>query len=153
MARFTTTLPSGSKLDMNIAPWGVVGNLRRILATEAKRAGLNVSSSVVGALKSGNKKKALDSVLNEEMTMLINLVLGAAASEELETAIFDCFSRCTLNGKKITPQLFDEEQDLRRDYYPAAGEVIKLNILPFFEALASKSTPETKQSDETAAPA
>jgi hypothetical protein len=78
--------------------------------------------------------------------VLWNVVLTLLGSREIEAAFFECAKVCMLNAKgpdeSITRETFESE-GTRRDLIPVALEVIKLNLLPFFEDLLSpSSTPD-----------
>lgn len=135
----TTTLPGGSVLACDIAPWGVAARLRWQLAVELKKVNLDLSAQVVQGLllalaetdKSKAKVQVLSAIGGEDVNTVKNLALQLIGSPDLEAIIFECLLRCTLNNVKITPEVFESE-DARGDYYDAALEVLKTNIVPFF---------------------
>jgi hypothetical protein len=140
MIQDTATLPSGSKLSMQVASWGIVGRLRWTLSAQLKAVHLDFSNGLVRSLlvaaATGDRDAILKAIAGEDLETFKNLVLQLAGSPELESAVFDCALCCTLNGVKITKDIFEDE-DARSDYYPIVWEVLKLNLRPFFKSLVS----------------
>ena len=144
------TLPSGSKLGMQVASWGIVGRLRWTLAAQLKAVNLDLSGGFVrglfAAAATGDGKQVLKVIGGEDLDTFKNLVLQLVGSPELEASIFDCALCCTLNGVKITKDIFESE-DARSDYYPIVWEVLKLNLRPFFKSLLSTLPSPSSQKD------
>ena len=153
----TTPLPSGSNFAGQIAPWQVAARLRWTLAAELKAVSLDFSSGIVQALlragaepdKAKAKILALGALGSEDVDVLKNLLMQLVGSPTLESVIFECLVRCTLNGTKITAETFEGE-GARADFYPAAVEVLKINILPFFgNLLSTLSLPKATETAST----
>jgi hypothetical protein len=70
------------------------------------------------------------------VTTILNLVLGAACSDEVEACLFACSKTALLGTEKIDAEFF-ENVDHRELYYPIMVEIIKVNVGPFFKGLAS----------------
>lgn len=144
MIQDVATLPSGAKLSMQVAAWGIAANLRWAIAQEMKAVGMDFSSGLIqGLLKAASledmtqKRVAILKLLgNEEVDTLKNLLMQLGGSPRLEGVIFDCLICCTYNGVKITKDIFEPE-DARADFYPIVWEVLKLNLRPFFKSLLS----------------
>jgi hypothetical protein len=68
---------------------------------------------------------------------VIDLVLGAAVSDEVQACLFACSARALLGSDKIDADFF-EKVEHRELYYPIMVEIIKVNVGPFFKGLASK---------------
>jgi len=78
--------------------------------------------------------KGLSFTTKTEMGSLYkDLVCIGFSSELIKSALWKCFSRCTYNDIKITPDSF-ESIDAREDYTTVAMEVTKHNVLPFVKA-------------------
>jgi hypothetical protein len=72
-----------------------------------------------------------------DLVGVIDLVLGAAVSDEVETCLFSCAQTALLGTSKIDRDFF-EKVEHRELYYPIMVEIIKVNVGPFFKGLASK---------------
>ena len=69
---------------------------------------------------------------------IIKSVLNLDSSKEITRSVFECLKRCTYNKEKITHDTFNDIE-IRKFYMQIKYEVIKKNILPFFQNLASLS--------------
>ena len=89
-------------------------------------------------------------IAGSDINVLWNVMLTLLGSPRIEAAFFECAKTCTLDVKgpveKITRETF-EPAEARRDLIPIALEVMKENLLPFFEDLFSTSP---SQDDTTA---
>lgn len=74
---------------------------------------------------------------NIDLTGLIDLVLGAAVSDEVQACLFACAGRALLGTEKIDEAFFEKIEN-RELYYPIMVEIIKVNVGPFLKGLASK---------------
>lgn len=126
----TIELPSGHKLGLAVAPFKSASKLRRVLAAELLSVNLDVDVSKLSLEMDVSKLDA------RGLNTLKNLFCKLLSSEAVENVVFECAARCTLEGKKIDPALFDDET-LRADFVPVAQEVMKLNAAPFFASLGS----------------
>tara|TARA_Y100001963_G_scaffold17759_1_gene21928 strand:- start:24156 stop:24524 length:369 start_codon:yes stop_codon:yes gene_type:complete len=63
-----------------------------------------------------------------------DMFLGMLASDEVEQAVHDCFSRCLYNGEKLSIEVFEEEK-AREDYITTLVEVSMVNLSPFLKSL------------------
>ena len=72
-----------------------------------------------------------------DLSGLIDLVLGAAVSDEVQAALFSCSARALLGTDKIDSDFFEKVEN-RELYYPIMIEIIKVNVGPFLKGLASK---------------
>ena len=119
------TLKSGTVIGLQAADWETVGRLRRTVFAELAKAELGAGVS-------------MEQLMQMDVASLKNTVCGLLASEALEKCVFDCAKCCLYGEVKITRQTF-EEPEARPDFYPAAWEVIKFNLAPFFANLELKS--------------
>lgn len=98
------------------------------------------------ALKSAITKEIANSDLDFDFEKEINvgdfakIALMIDSSSEVNKALFDCLSRCTYKGHKITEATF-EDVEARKDYYEICIACVKENLLPFFESLHLKLKP------------
>ena len=135
----THTLPSGTKMGIEIASWGVVGILRRALAKEMKAVDIQLSDSVLGAALSKDPRAIMAALGGSDVNGLKNIVMQLLGSQEVEEAVFMCMVKCTLQPEgeavqKITAATFEPEAR-REDFIPAAVEVIRQNLTPFIKSL------------------
>jgi hypothetical protein len=75
------------------------------------------------------KSGAIDSI--------VQAILAADSSVEVEGALFKCLERCLYGNNKITRDTF-EPVEAREDYYEIVIACLKVNLLPFFKPLLSK---------------
>jgi hypothetical protein len=130
----TLQLKSGHTATLALASFTEASELRRVLAREIAAAPLEIGGD-------------LAAIMGKDVGVLKNLICQLLASEALEKQIFKCLARCLLDGQKITPQTF-EPAEMRGDYLPLAVEVVKMNILPFFEGLELASLIPSKGPSE-----
>jgi hypothetical protein len=140
------TLPSGSKLGLQIASFSDAGLLRRVLARELKTVRVEISPDLLPAIVSGDRKLILAAFGANDVNFLWSIFLQVLGSEELELAVFECMKSCVLAragtgpAVKILPETFRSEE-AREDFLPCAWEVMKFNLRPFFSRLwVSKSS-------------
>lgn len=69
-------------------------------------------------------------------TTIMNLVLGAACSDEVENCLFACAGRCLIGQDKVDRDYFEKAEN-RANYYPIMIEIIKANCGPFLKGLGS----------------
>lgn len=118
------TLPSGRTLEVKIVPFSMGKKLFKTLARElvAVRLDLDITKiKTVGDL---------------DVNVMKDAILQVMASDAIEACFFECAEKCLIDGQKITKDSFEHET-ARQDYLPAAWEVMKGNLTPFFKGLAS----------------
>ena len=72
-----------------------------------------------------------------DLAGIIDLVLGAAVSNEVEACLFACSARALLGQDKIDQDFFEKVEN-RELYYPIMVEIIRVNVGPFLKGLVSK---------------
>lgn len=124
MSNTTIDLPSGTRLEIQVAPFSVGTKLYKTIANELKTVsiGANLDLAQLGQMDVNDLKGALFQLLG---------------SDALEQAVFDCFKYTVYNGEKGVTRATFEAEDARGDYLPAAWEVIRVNVTPFFKSLGS----------------
>jgi len=120
------TLKSGHVLEMQMAPFSTGMKLVKALSNELKTVNIDLGSVSVESISGG------------DFNTIKNLTLQLIGSDAVERCVFECLGRCLLDDQKITPDTFNNP-DMRGDYLPAAWEVTKFNVAPFFEGLDLKS--------------
>lgn len=138
--RTQTTLASGRTLVLNLVPFAVGMKLFKTIANELKSADIDLAS-----LK-------MKDIADADVNGIKNAVLQLAGSDALQGVIFECFARSTIDGARIVPDSF-EALEHRADYFPAAWEVMKFNLTPFFAGIDWKSLTKGPQTSDAPAPA
>lgn len=105
-------LPSGAKLHIQMAPIKEGRDLYKAFLKELKTVNLDFRSDVTDFLK--------------------NITCIFFSSSEIEACILECMKRCTVDGMKITDDLF-EKPEKREDYIDVVAEVGIFNLAPFLK--------------------
>jgi len=113
------TLPSGKILEIDLAPFADANALNKALAKELKQLKLDK-----------------DTELNDP-EFIKNIFCSVVSSDELMSAIFNCFKRCLYNNAKITNDTFESEE-ARGDYFVICKEVMIETCRPFTVSLLSQ---------------
>jgi hypothetical protein len=113
------TLPSGAILEINLAPFSDANALNKAVAKELLKLKLDKEMEL------------------SDPNFIKDLVCVAVSSEEIMTAVWVCFKRCTYNNLKISCDTF-ETLEGRGDYFSVCKEVLMENIGPFVKSLLSQ---------------
>ena len=112
------TLPSGAKLEIDLAPFADANALNKAVAKELK----------------GMK---FDPELNlTDPVFIKDLACTAFSSDEIMNALEVCFRRCTYNGLRIDANTFEPEE-ARQDFFITCKEVLIEQLRPVAQALLS----------------
>jgi|HubBroStandDraft_3_1064219.scaffolds.fasta_scaffold127398_2 hypothetical protein len=122
MANTTITLKSGHKLELQLPSFKVGTGLYKVIAAEL----LLVDVSF--------KMSDLKGIMNRDIGELKNVFLRLLSSDKLEEAVFAAAAGCTYDDTRIDRKTF-EPAEARGDWLPAALEVMKYTLIPFFENL------------------
>jgi hypothetical protein len=114
MVEFTAA--SGAEIIINPAPWKDAKELKKSIERVVDLDSLGAMNGLASFLKAA---------------------IMVDSSDDVERALFQCLSRCTRDGQKITELMFDDV-DARKDYYDIAESCIKENLSPLFVSLFSK---------------
>lgn len=125
------TLPSGRSLVVGIAPFAAANKLRKVVAAELLSVEVDLGRVDPKKLTLDAEVLSLDSKL---LNTLKNVVMRLLASDAVEGAFYECALKSTIDGAKITRESF-EPAEARGDMLPAAWEVIRANLAPFFAGL------------------
>lgn len=123
MADQDFNLDSGAKLHVTVAPF-----------QDAKALSKALIKSVGGVPLS-------DNLMNMDMSVFKDILVNAATSDEVESALVRCMERATYNGIKVNNGLFDDPtmgDNARKDYFLICTKIVEVNCLPFFEQALSK---------------
>jgi len=119
-------LGSGAKLHVTVADF-----------QDAKALTKAIIKSTAGV-------KLADDIMSMDVTVLKDVLVNAATSDEVDRLLMRCMERATYDGTKITPALFDDTkigEALRGDYVSICGHIIAVNCQPFFvQALSTLKT-------------
>lgn len=107
------TLQSGAVLKVAPAPFIQSKNLYQALLRELKTVVFD--------------KQTMPNVWKD-------LFCSGFSSLEVEKPLWECMTRCLLNGERITPDTF-EPVERRDDYMQVCMEVAKENVTPFAKSL------------------
>jgi hypothetical protein len=113
------TLPSGAVLEINLAPFLDANSLNRAVAKELLKIKFD------GELD-----------LNDH-NFIKDIICTAISSDDIMSALWNCFKRCTYNGVKMNQDTFENE-DARGDYFTVCKEVLIENLRPFGKGLLSQ---------------
>jgi hypothetical protein len=116
-------LKSGNTLEVSQADFKSAWELTQAIANELK-----VSLKEIGEVKDVQQLMGMDAGI------LFSSIMQLVSSKQVETSLWRCAVRCTLNGVKVGPDLFEDERH-RGDFLPTAIEVIKANVVPFMKGL------------------
>lgn len=130
------TLPSGAILTLCEAPFETSMQLLKVTAKELGQ----VTTGIKLEANLATDPAALSKLMSQDLTLdlLKNAVCQIIGSDAFEGVLSACMQRCLYNNQAINRETF-EKREARQDYLPAAWEVIKHNLLPFFAGLKSKS--------------
>lgn len=121
---------NGARIVINSAKWETVKRLRRCIATELKKVGIDIenvtSLSQLQTEFSGAKL----------LVIAKDLLLTLESSEEFDNILTECMRECTYSNKVIDANLFDDIEEAREDYDKIRLECLKENLNPFFKKVA-----------------
>lgn len=124
---------SGKTFIFNTAPTCEVKALKNVLFNEIKKYPLGIKL-INNTASIFDKQIDFTAVFDFIKDCLISI----DTSEEAESVIFDCLKHCVYDKVyKVTPDLFDEVEDARQDYYEIILICIEENLRPFIKSLVS----------------
>ena len=123
---------NGKELKITPASFTDAMALQKAIGRALKGTSFKMPSIVTDASGKVDLEKS-----DVDLAGIIDLVLGAAVSNEVEACLFACSARALLGSDKIDADFF-EKVEHRELYYPIMVEIIKVNVGPFFKGLASK---------------
>lgn len=109
---------SGASVVINIAPWEDAKRLKKAIERELANAGIKLN-------------------MQSDVSELFSALLRVDSSDDVDAALWPCLARCTRDGSKIIPAMFDTA-DGRADYYEIVTACIQENLRPLVESLYSK---------------
>lgn len=123
-------LPSGVELELGLPDFDDAMALLETIFGELKAVNIDLTVDV----------NNLQETLAQEMPvgLVKDVVCQVIGSKAIKRDLRACMARCLYNGSAIDAKTF-EPADARGDYFPAAWEVIRFSLLPFFKGLDWKS--------------
>lgn len=112
------TVPSGAKVNINVAPFLEVMRLKSAIQRSFADSKIEIN-------------------FNDNISEMVKTIMEIDSDPEVGKYLFKCLERCTYNGEKITENTFEPEK-AREDYYDIVIECLKVNLSPFFKGLVSK---------------
>lgn len=112
---------SGTKVVINLAPWGDAKRLKAAILKEVASAGLKFD-------------------ITADASTLVVAFLTVDSSEAVDAALWPCLARCTRGDSKILSSTFDGEE-ARQDYYEIVSQCVMVNLRPLVEGLLNVLPP------------
>ncbi len=116
------TLTSGAKFQITPSSFELANALRKSLMRTVKGIPLG------------------DNPLNQDLSVLKDVFLEAASSDDVERCLFACLERASYQDVKVTKNLFDDPklgQQARSDLFEIFWKCIEVNLGPFFVKIFS----------------
>lgn len=127
-----TTL-SGKKLIVNIANFEQSYKLIQALMRCAKRQEIDLNSE--------SFRKFDISKLNNNPALIslgVKLFLDGLTDTVVTSVFWEMAQRCSWDGLKITPELFNNQLEARQDFFQVEFTILRENVLPFFPFLRTE---------------
>ena len=123
-------LPSGATIELHVADFEASMTLLETVVAELKAVNVDLTVDPANIAES----------LAQEMPvgLIKNVLCQVLGSKALKRDLNACMGRCLYAGEAIGKNTF-EPVIARGDYFPAAWEVLKINLLPFFKGVDLKS--------------
>lgn len=114
----TVKLANGKELFISLAPFADARALYQAMLEECKGIKVEMKTEI-------------------DMNFFKDIGFTLLASKKVESALFLCMARCTIDKLKVTEDSF-EDPDMRSVYLEVCFEVAKANIDPFTKNLYAK---------------
>lgn len=123
---------NGAKIVINEAPWGDVRKLKKVLAIELLKLGIDIDKEFLGQSEENLM------VGSKLFQLLKDVYLTLEASDEFNDEIMNCLQYCHYDNIQIKEQLFDDKPEAREDYYDMVIGCLEVNLAPFIKKVISK---------------
>jgi len=110
-------LSSGNKLGIQTPKFGLCQELIRAACRELKKDGLHFD---ITTMKEGEA---------------LSIFLSLMGSKELDDCFWAIANTCLYNGERVLPNLFDDREEAREDYFEIQLEIIRACLKPFGKSL------------------
>ena len=128
---------NGAKIVINEATWGDVRKLKKVLAIELLKLGIDIDKEFLGQTKENLM------VGSKLFQLLKDVYLTLEASDDFNDEIMNCLQYCTYDNIQIKEQLFDDKPEAREDYYDMVIGCLEVNLSPFIKKILSKFSNQT----------
>ena len=142
MAIKEVILPSGKKAKISTGSFLESRRLLKSIEKALLKNNIKISDCIddlqglAGELKT-NGASSLASMNISALEKIFEVIVSLDSDDNVEEAIYACFTRCHRDNKNITIETF-EDIEARQDYYIIKKEVLMANIVPFFASLFAK---------------
>ena len=123
---------NGAKIVINEAPWGDVRKLKKVLAIELLKLGIDIDKEFLGQSEENLM------VGSKLFQLLKDVYLTLEASDDFNDEIMNCLQYCHYDNIQIKEQLFDDKPEAREDYYDMVIGCLEVNLAPFIKKVLSK---------------
>jgi len=103
-------------------------------------ADFSTSRACYQAFLEEGKSLTLDPNAQVDVNLYKDLVCSMLSSKRIESAVWACMTKCTINKLPITEETF-EPVECRDDYLTVMIEIAKANIMPFMKSLYAEYAP------------
>lgn len=128
---------NGAKIVINEATWGDVRKLKKVLAIELLKLGIDIDKEFLGQTEENLM------VGSKLFQLLKDVYLTLEASDDFNDEIMNCLQYCTYDNIQIKEQLFDDKPEAREDYYDMVIGCLEVNLSPFIKKILSKFSNQT----------
>lgn len=128
---------NGAKIVINEATWGDVRKLKKVLAIELLKLGIDIDKEFLGQSEENLM------VGSKLFQLLKDVYLTLEASDDFNDEIMNCLQYCHYDNIQIKEQLFDDKPEAREDYYDMVIGCLEVNLSPFIKKILSKFTNQT----------
>ena len=128
---------NGAKIVINEATWGDVRKLKKVLAIELLKLGIDIDKEFLGQTEENLM------VGSKLFQLLKDVYLTLEASDDFNDEIMNCLQYCHYDNIQIKEQLFDDKPEAREDYYDMVIGCLEVNLSPFIKKILSKFSNQT----------
>lgn len=128
---------NGAKIVINEATWGDVRKLKKVLAIELLKLGIDIDKEFLGQSEENLM------VGSKLFQLLKDVYLTLEASDDFNDEIMNCLQYCHYDNIQIKEQLFDDKPEAREDYYDMVIGCLEVNLSPFIKKILSKFSNQT----------
>lgn len=108
--------------------------LKRVISKALRADGITLDLNEITIDEKDFKKS---NVGKETLGSLIENLLAISTDENIENALLKCCEKVVMLDKELIDYSFFEPVENRQYYYPIMIEVLKVNLMPFFEQISS----------------
>ena len=123
---------NGAKIVINEATWGDVRKLKKVLAIELLKLGIDIDKEFLGQTEENLM------VGSKLFQLLKDVYLTLEASDDFNDEIMNCLQYCHYDNIQIKEHLFDDKPEAREDYYDMVIGCLEVNLAPFIKKVLSK---------------